>query len=66
MPSWGDTPATPCYAVGDRVRGTLDGCAGTVVAVDHRARTFTVDWTDDAVVVYPEDTIMVRRSMPWE
>jgi hypothetical protein len=56
----------PVWCVSQRVAGALDGCFGTVISVDINAGTFTVDWTDDAVVVYPEDTIMVRRTMPWE
>ena len=55
------------YAVGERVFGAIDGCPGEVVSVGDS--TFTVDWTDAGgadAVVYPKDTIMVRRAFPWE
>lgn len=53
----------------ERVFGAIDGCPGTVVSVDAIGGTFTVQWADqDAVgnVIYPFDTIMVRRKFPWE
>jgi hypothetical protein len=45
----------------------LDGCPGNVVSVDAAFNTFIVQWDgNDFPVVYPEDTIMVRKAFPWE
>jgi len=55
------------YEVGDRVRGALDGLPGVVASVDRQFDTILVKWDDgDFPVVYPSDTIMIRRAMPWE
>lgn len=61
----------PVWRVSQRVAGALDGCPGDIVSVDAERGTFTVEWLDASgsgvsVVIYPEDTIMVRRCMPWE
>jgi len=66
MQAGGDTP-TPTYALGDRVRGALDGLPGVVASVDRQFDTILVKWDgQDFPVVYPVDTIMIRRTMPWE
>ena len=57
------------YKIGERVYGAIDGQPGIVVSVDNAARTFAVQWADENAlgdVVYPFDTIMVRRAYPWE
>lgn len=57
------------YAVNDRVFGTIDGVGGTVVHVsDVVAALISVEWDDGSkeAVIYPADTIMVRRGFPWE
>jgi len=57
------------YVLGQRVFGAIDNVAGTVVSVDAATGTFSVHWTDENAVgdvVYPYDTIMVRRAWPWE
>lgn len=70
MPPWGDASPSlqgqPAYAVGDRVCGAIDGIAGTVVAA--RGDCFEVRWTDGTSfdVVYPVETTLVRKAMPWE
>lgn len=72
MPPWGDTPAgkpvAPAYAVGERVYGAIDGCPGTVASVSTVvAPIFSVVWsTGDGEIIYPMDTIMVRKAWPWE
>lgn len=75
VPPWGqphdavDTqPASaPCYAVGNRVCGAIDGCPGTVVSVDEQFGTCVVKWdVGDFPIVYPMDTVMIRKAMPWE
>ena len=67
LPAWSDAPAATPYDPGDRVCGALDGYPGCVVSVDASARTVTVIWHGEwDAVVYPEDTIMIRRAMPWE
>jgi len=62
------TPGTRLiiYETGDRKSAV--GTA-TVVSVDATAGTFAVQWADENAVgdvIYPYDTIMVRRAMPWE
>jgi len=53
------------YVLGQRVFGAIDGCSGNVVSV--YGGTFIVLWRDYGVpVVYPENTMMVRRAFPWE
>ena len=55
------------YEVGDRVRGALDGLPGVVTSVDRQFDTIIVWWDgNDFPVVYPEDSIMIRRALPWE
>ena len=67
MQVWGDAPENGNYAVGDRVCGAIDGCPGTVVAMDEEFATCTVKWDNgDFPVVYDQTTIMIRRAMPWE
>lgn len=64
MQNGGDT-----YKVGERVYGAIDNMPGTVVAVGCETRTFSVQWADETAlgdIVYPFDTIMVRRAYPWE
>lgn len=59
----------PAWSVTQRVFGAIDGCPGTVVSVDATAGTFSVRWSDQTAlgdIVYPSDTIMVRRAFPWE
>lgn len=60
----------PPWRVTQRVYGAIDDCPGTVVSVDKPAGTFTVEWLDrsghDVPVVYPDNTIMVRRAWPWQ
>lgn len=59
-----DTP-TESYAVGDRVRGTIDNWPGSVVALGDN--TFDVRWSDGMYpITYPVETNLIRRSMPWE
>ena len=69
MSIWSDPPAVFSgpypYAVGERVCGAIDGEPGTVAALDADRGTFTVQWSDVAVV-YPVETMMVRKAMPWE
>ena len=63
-----DAPASPGYAVGDRVCGALDGCPGTVVSVSSVvAPLISVVWDDGdgKEIIYPADTIMIRRLWPW-
>jgi len=66
MSIWGD--ASPWFQ-GQRVYGAIDNCPGTVVSVDafSTSPVFAVRW-EDAVgeVIYPHDTIMVRKAWPWE
>lgn len=58
------------YATGERVFGAIDGMPGTVVSVGEPAGTVTVEWIVAEVsvgnVVYPDDTIMIRKAWPWE
>jgi hypothetical protein len=64
-----DTPATPTYAVGERVFGAIDGCPGTVVSVSTVvAPVFSVVWSTGRgeEIIYPMDTIMIRKAWPWE
>lgn len=57
----------PVWSVAQRVYGAVDDCPGYVISVDPDAGTFTVEWRDDGFpVVYPVDTMMVRRGFPWE
>lgn len=59
----------PVWRVSQRVAGALDGCPGTVISVDAFSGYgyFAVKWDDGTdAVVYPRETIMVRRAMPWE
>lgn len=70
MQTRGDAPDTPAYAVGERVFGAIDGCPGIVVSVSNVvAPLVVVQWADaNAVgdVIYPADTIMIRKAYPWE
>jgi len=62
-------PEVPAWRVSQRVYGAIDNCPGTVVSVDRVAENFAVQWADENAlgdVVYPFDTIMVRRAWPWE
>lgn len=64
MPIWS-------YAsTGERVYGAIDGCPGDIVSVDKIAGTFVVEWLDASgsgvSVVYPMNTVMVRKAWPWE
>lgn len=56
------------YAVGDKVFGAIDGCPGRVTSVsDVVAPLVCVRWDgekDD--VIYPVDTVMIRKAWPWE
>lgn len=66
---WGDAPGTPAYAVGERVFGAIDGCPGIVVGVSNVvAPLVSVEWSDGGkeAVIYPIDTIMIRKAWPWE
>lgn len=55
------------YAPGERVYGAIDNCPGTVISVDAEFDTFIVQWDgNDFPVVYPQDTIMIRKAFPWE
>lgn len=57
----------PLWSVAQRVYGAIDSCPGTVVSVDDRFDTFIVKWEgNDFPVVYPRETIMIRRGFPWE
>jgi hypothetical protein len=57
----------PNYVLGQKVFGGIDGCPGVVTSVDDKFDTFIVQWDGhDFPVVYPGDTIMVRKGMPWE
>lgn len=58
------------YAVGERVFGAIDGLPGTVVGVSNVvAPLVTVQWADENAVgdvIYPADTILIRKAWPWE
>ena len=56
----------PLWSLTQRVFGAIDGCPGDVVSVGND--WFAVQWSDGTrdAVVYPEDTIMVRKGFPWE
>lgn len=59
----------PLWGVAQRVYGAIDNCPGTVVSVDANVNNFAVQWADENAVgdvIYPCDTIMVRRAFPWE
>lgn len=65
LPTRGDA-----YAVGERVFGAIDGLPGTVVSVSHVvAPLVVVQWADENAVgdvIYPQDTILIRKAWPWE
>lgn len=65
---WGDAPEPPAYAVGERVFGAIDGCPGTVAGFSNVvAALVSVEWSDGKeAVIYPADTIMIRKAFPWE
>ncbi len=57
----------PTWVSGQTVFGAIDNCPGTVISVDKQFDTFIVKWDNaDFPVVYPADTIMIRRGFPWE
>lgn len=59
--------ALPVWRVSQHVYGAIDNCPGVVISLDERFETFIVQWNgNDFPVVYPYDTIMVRRGFPWE
>lgn len=72
MPPWSDTPSgkplATTYIPGERVFGAIDGCPGTVASVSTIiAPIFSVVWsTGGGEIIYPMDTIMVRKGWPWE
>lgn len=71
VPIWGNTQppqTTPAYAVGERVFGAIDDCPGTVVHVSNVvAALVSVEWSDGKeAVIYPANTIMIRKAWPWE
>lgn len=55
------------WSVAQRVYGAIDSMPGTIVSVDAERGTFSVYWADkNFPVVYPVETIMVRKAWPWE
>jgi len=57
----------PLWRVSQRVAGAIDGCPGIVVSVDEQFATIIVKWDGhDFPVVYDFDSIMIRRTWPWE
>lgn len=69
MQTRGDAPGPARFAVGERVFGAIDGCPGTVVHVSNVvAALVSVVWDggDKEAVIYPMDTIMIRKAWPWE
>lgn len=55
------------YASGEVVFGAIDGYPGRVISLDPDTRTVTVQWDEGGLpVVYPMDTIMIRKRWPWE
>lgn len=62
-------PGGNAWRVGDKVKGAIDGVGGTVVHVSNVvAALVSVEWNDGnkEAVIYPADTIMIERAMPWE
>lgn len=57
------------WFLGQKVRGAIDDVSGTVTRTDHVAGTFSVQWCDQTAlgdIVYPGDTIMVKKGYPWD
>ena len=67
---WGAVPvrSDACWSIGERVYGAIDDCPGTVVGVSDVVAAFvSVVWRGGTdAVVYPQDTIMIRKAWPWE
>lgn len=67
MSPWGNTPTR--FAVGDKVVPNSGADRGTVVAVSTVVSPLiSVVWDSDpeGEIIYPMNTELLRRAMPWE